>query len=81
MELANYRVLTPTQAADFREMTLGAEHQLNPILVRGGVHLNKFVLPDRVTRDPNHEDKWGMLLMLPYVTLDNEVIFPPEPET
>jgi hypothetical protein len=79
-DIRPYRVLTPIQAAHFRDQTAGLQHRLDPVLVRGGPYKDRYVLPARVLADPNHADKLMAMTMLTEAAIDNETAFPPEPE-
>ncbi|WP_416357026.1 hypothetical protein ACLNGM_02370 [Aureimonas phyllosphaerae] len=80
--MANLRPFLPMdklQAACFREETANDENRLDPVLVRGGSHIKKFVLPERVIFDPAFEDRRHAFRMLTVVCLAIEKAFPPEP--
>ncbi|WP_416355579.1 hypothetical protein ACLNGM_15175 [Aureimonas phyllosphaerae] len=80
--MANLRpflLMDKLQAARFREETANDENQLDPVPVRGGPHINKFVLPERVIFDPAFEDRRDAFRMLTVVSLDTDEAFPPEP--
>lgn len=80
--MANLRpflLMDKLQAARFREETANDENQLDPVLVRSGPHINKFVLSERVIFDPAFEDRRATFRMLTVVSLALEKAFPPEP--
>jgi hypothetical protein len=74
-----FLLMTPIQAAHFREQTLAAQHRLDPVLVRGGPFKDRYVLPTRVMNDPQHADKLVGLTLLTEVVVDVDVAFPPDP--
>jgi hypothetical protein len=79
MELP-FLIMTPVQAANFRDQTRGAENQLDPVLIRGGQYVNRYALPSRVKYDPAHADKLMALTLLTEVSLDIDEAFPQEEE-
>lgn len=80
--MANLRpflLVDKLKAARFREETVNDENHLDPVLVRGGSHINKFVLSERVIFDPAFRDRRDAFRMLMVVSLALEKAFPPEP--
>lgn len=75
-----FLLMTSIQAAHFRDQTRGAQHALDPVLVRGGALAGRYVLPTRVMQDPHHADKMMAFTMLSQIVLDTDVAFPPEPD-
>lgn len=77
MALLPFLILTPIQAARFREETAGDENQLDPRLIAGGPQIGKYALPRRVIDDPAFAERQDALLMLPEVAMDVELAWPP----
>ncbi|WAJ27131.1 hypothetical protein [Antarcticirhabdus aurantiaca] len=79
-DLRPFLLMDKLQAARFREETAGDENRLDPVLVRGGPHTGKYVLPERVIYDDAFEARRDAFRMLTVVSLDVTEAFPPEPE-
>lgn len=83
MPIKAFRVMSPVQAAHFREQTAGLQHRLDPIEVLSpGPYLGRYVVGSNVLFDENHADKRAALLMLTEIALDTSALQPPaeEPE-
>lgn len=74
-----FLLMDKIQAARFREETAGDENRLDPVLVRGGPQVGKYVLPERVIYDDAFEQRRDAFRMLTVVSLDVQEAFPPEP--
>lgn len=80
MTLYPYLIMTPQQAARFREATATDQHQLDPREIVAGKHAGKYALPRRVMDDPNHAERKDAFLMLIEVALDEAEAWPAPPE-
>lgn len=80
MALLPFLIMSPLQAARFREETAGDENQLDPRLINGGLYAGKYALPRRVIDDPAFADRQDALLMLTEVAMDTDAAWPPEDE-
>jgi hypothetical protein len=80
MALLPFLLMDNLQAARFREETAGDQNRLEPRLIEGGVHKNKYAIPRRVLDDPAYSDRQDALLMLNEVALETEVAWPPQVE-
>lgn len=78
MALLPFLIMSPQQAARFREETAGDENQLNPRLINGGPQVGKYALPRRVIDDPAFAERQDALLMLTEVAMDTDLAWPPE---
>jgi len=70
-------VMSPLEAARFRDETANDQHRLDPILVRGGPHQSKYALPARVKTDQDYRQRWDAFNMCDEVALDVDQAFPP----
>lgn len=71
-------LMNQTQAAAFREETLGDQNQLEPRLIEAGPYKGQWALPERVIYDPAHEARRDALrMLLPSKVVDADVAWPP----
>jgi hypothetical protein len=80
MPMMPFLAMSETQAASFREETLGDEYRLDPTLVAAGPYKGKYVLPERVLYAPEHIAHRDAFRMLNKVNMDTDVAWPPEPD-
>lgn len=79
MALSAFIMMSAIEAAKFRDETATDTDRLDPVLVRGGYHKGKYVLPVRVKTDPTFRTRWDAFNMCDEVALDTEEAFPPIP--
>ena len=77
MNLMPFLMMSETQAARFREETLGEQNRLDPRLVDAGLYKGKYVLPERVMFDPAHIAHRDAFRMLTSASIDIEAAWPP----
>lgn len=77
MAVLPFLIMTPLQAARFREETAGDENRLEPRLIDAGPQAGKYALPRRVIDDPAYAVRQDALLMLTEVALDIDAAWPP----
>jgi hypothetical protein len=75
-----FLAMSETQAAAFREETLGDQNRLDPRLVDAGPYKGKYVLPERVIYDEAHIAHRDAFRMLNKVNLDTVLAWPPVEE-
>lgn len=80
MALLPFLIMSPQQAARFREETAGDDNQLDPRLIAAGPQIGKYALPRRVLDDSAFAERQDALLMLTEVAMDTDIAWPPTEE-